>query len=74
MESAKRSILKAFSWRILALIQTFLVALLFTRSLEMAMTVGALDSFVKIFTYYLHERAWNKSQYGRPPTKDDFEI
>ena len=65
MESHRRSLLKALSWRLLALLITFAVALLLFDDVEVAAKVGVLDSVVKIVIYYVHERAWQKVPFGR---------
>lgn len=30
-----------------------------------AVSVGVIDFFVKIVTFYVHERIWNRIHYGR---------
>lgn len=73
MDSHRRSLLKTLSWRFLATITTALVTFLFTGRLDIAITIGVGDSFVKFFIYYLHERAWTRVRFGqlRPP---EYEI
>ena len=65
MESHRRSLLKALSWRLVALLITFVVALLLFEDVKVAASVGLLDSLVKIVVYYLHERAWLKVPLDR---------
>jgi uncharacterized membrane protein len=65
MESHRRSLAKALSWRILAMAITGMVAWLFTRELAFAVTIGLADSVIKIFVYYLHERTWTSIPFGR---------
>ena len=57
-ESRLRSILKAFSWRIVATCTTVAIAYVVTGKVEMALTIGGLEFLLKIAFYYLHERAW----------------
>jgi uncharacterized membrane protein len=73
MESHRRSLLKTVSWRFVATITTGLVAYFFTGRLDIAITIGLGDSFVKFLIYYLHERAWTRVRFGRvrPP---EYEI
>ncbi len=59
METHKRSIIKAITWRAIAVIITTSVAFLFTEKAVLSMGIGSADSLIKLFTYYLHERAWN---------------
>lgn len=60
-----RSILKAITWFVLAFLITFLILGFlnknWTTSFVEALTVQALKALV----YYLHERLWNKSDYGQ---------
>ncbi len=65
IETHKRSIAKAITWRIIAVIITTLVAFLITGKPNIAIKIGALDTLIKLFSYYVHERTWNKMQFGR---------
>ncbi len=57
-ESRARSILKAFTWRVIASMATIGVAYLVTGDLSIAGAVGLLDFLIKLLLYYFHERAW----------------
>jgi uncharacterized membrane protein len=70
LESRKRSMVKSLSWRILAGIITGCVAMVMTGQLEFAAKIGLADTSVKLLIYFLHERIWNKSPYGRATTPD----
>jgi adenylylsulfate kinase len=70
METRRRSMIKALSWRVLAAIITTIVVLAMTGKMEFAAKVGALDTTIKLLIYFLHERAWNKISYGRLETPD----
>ena len=65
MQKRVRSILKAISWRILATVTTILLAFLFTGNWTISASIGVVEVFVKIAVYYLHERLWNLSNFGR---------
>ena len=67
MDSHRRSIAKAVSWRVLALIITGSVAWAITGELHFAVYIGAVDSLIKLGMYYGHERVWNRISFGRPP-------
>ena len=67
MESHKRSIVKSLSWRILATLITASVAWLLTGKIDLAVKIGLLDTSIKLFIYYAHERAWVRIPFGRPP-------
>jgi uncharacterized membrane protein len=73
METSKRSIAKAISWRVIASITTATITLLITGKLTLALQVGAADTVTKLFGYFLHERMWARIKYGlaKPP---EYEI
>ena len=64
MESHKRSIAKAMSWRIIAVVITTLTTYIFTKEIMVSLGVGLVDSAIKIFAYYGHERWWNRVDFG----------
>ena len=64
-EHHKRSIVKAITWRIIATLTTMTLVYIFTGQIELVLSVGALDVVTKLFFYYLHERAWNKTKWGK---------
>jgi uncharacterized membrane protein len=70
METRRRSLAKSLSWRVLAGIITTLVVLTMTGRLQFAAEIGLLDTLVKLFVYFAHERAWNKINYGRLQAPD----
>ncbi len=74
MESHKRSIIKAVTWRIIATSVTTLVIYLFTREVVLAMGVGFVDAAIKIFAYYSHERLWERIGWGRKKVREDYII
>ena len=57
-ESHLRSVLKAFSWRVVATTTTASIAYLITGQLDTALMIGGIEFFFKIFVYYAHERLW----------------
>ncbi|UCG50068.1 MAG: DUF2061 domain-containing protein [Phycisphaerales bacterium] len=69
METHARSIFKAVTWRTGGTVVTCLVALLLTGSLDMSAKIGILDTVIKIAAFYVHERLWNRSNFGKmkPP-------
>ena len=72
-ETRRRSVVKALSWRTLAGIITACVALAMTGQLEFAAKIGIIDTAVKLVIYFVHERAWNKINYGRV-VAPDYEV
>lgn len=63
-ESRIRSILKALSWRIFSTFITFGIVYGITGKTEAAFAIGAIEFFIKFFTYYIHERAWQLAPRG----------
>ncbi len=57
-ESHLRSLLKAFSWRIVATLTTGLIAYFITGEIDTAVMIGSIEFVLKFGIYYLHERAW----------------
>lgn len=57
-ESPIRSLLKAFSWRIVATTTTGIIAFFITGDIATAISIGSIEFVLKFFIYYMHERAW----------------
>tara|TARA_A100001037_G_scaffold306805_1_gene355822 strand:- start:8409 stop:8657 length:249 start_codon:yes stop_codon:yes gene_type:complete len=64
-ESHLRSVLKAFSWRIVATTTTATIAWVVTGDVGTALVIGGFEFVIKIFVYYVHERAWQMVPRGR---------
>lgn len=73
MEHPKRSILKSISWRLFSFMLTIIIIYLYTQNIGQAIGVGAGIDAVKIVLYYIHERLWNMSHFGRIKASD-YEI
>lgn len=58
MESKKRSLYKTVTWRIIATLGTFVLALLFTGRIDISIGIGIADAVLKTVLYYGHERVW----------------
>ena len=65
IETSRRSLVKGVTWRFLATTTTILIVYLFFGRLDLALAAGVLETTAKIFLYYLHERAWQKVQFGK---------
>ena len=74
MESRRRSIVKSLSWRVFATVITSLVAYRVTGEITFAIEIGLLDTSIKLFAYYAHERTWLRINYGNPKKKTDYQI
>tara|TARA_Y100000991_G_scaffold52414_1_gene38210 strand:- start:481 stop:960 length:480 start_codon:yes stop_codon:yes gene_type:complete len=69
-ESVLRSLLKSFSWRIIAISDTILTVLLITCvfgdcSLKNALTIGFIEFLIKLVAYFVHERLWLSIQFEK---------
>jgi uncharacterized membrane protein len=73
METHTRTIIKSLTWRVGGLLVTVITAWIITRRIELAASIGAADTAVKIVVYYLHERMWLKIRFGRID-KAEYEI
>jgi|ERR1043166_2422238 uncharacterized membrane protein len=65
METKLRSLIKAISYRALGSLATSFVVLVVTNKVTLAISVGILDSVVKVFAYFIHERLWARISFGR---------
>jgi adenylylsulfate kinase len=65
MDTHRRSIAKAVSYRLLGSITTALIIFLLTGRPGMSIGAGVLDIFSKIGLYFLHERLWDRIDFGR---------
>jgi len=50
---------------LVAFLITFLVAFIVTGKTEVAAGIGLIDSLVKVFAYYGHERIWFRIPFGK---------
>ena len=66
-ESNLRSLLKAFSWRIIATLTTILIAWQISGEVDKALAIGGVEFFAKFFVYYGHERLWQLVPHGTFP-------
>lgn len=73
MESSKRSIAKALSYRFFGSIVTMLIALMLVGEWDVALGVGLLDGVAKMAGYFIHERIWAQVKWG-VPKRPDYEI
>jgi uncharacterized membrane protein len=74
MDSNRRSVAKALSWRLLATIITTSLVFWLTGKGEFAATVGLADTFIKFAIYFAHERLWNRIPYGRQKREPEYSI
>lgn len=72
-QSHKRHIAKTITWRIVASLTTFILAYAFFRDDSQAVSkasgVAIAEAAIKMVMYYLHERAWYRSDFGLDKSK-----
>lgn len=73
-DSPTRSLVKALSYRLMALSATFLIGFVIFRqftdktlneSMEGAGMIAVMDFVLKLIIYYLHERLWTNISWGK---------
>ncbi|MFC1514310.1 DUF2061 domain-containing protein [Candidatus Omnitrophota bacterium] len=65
IDSHRRSVVKAISWRAVATLTTMGIVLALTRKVVLMLEVGLLDIIAKLTFYYFHERVWEKLRWGK---------
>lgn len=60
----KRAVAKTFTWRITATATTIIIAWLVTGDIRTGFAIGAIEFIAKMFIFYIHERTWEKSDFG----------
>ncbi len=70
METKRRSVAKALSWRVFATLITMAVAYALTAELTFAAKIGAADTLAKLAIYFAHERVWQRIPYGKIDSPD----
>lgn len=68
-ERIRRSAVKTATWRVLASLDTMLLAWLFTDSIAVAAAIGGFEVFTKLGLYFIHERVWAKLRIGLAPAR-----
>ena len=63
-ETHVRTVTKTATWRAIASIDTFLLALIFTRNVGTALSIGGVEIFTKLLLYFVHERIWVRIPFG----------
>ncbi|MDA0780451.1 MAG: DUF2061 domain-containing protein [Bacteroidetes bacterium] len=64
-EHFSRSLLKSISWRIIGTLDTIIISYLITGKLAFALSIGGIELVTKMILYVVHERVWNKINWGR---------
>ncbi len=63
--SKKRSFAKSLTWRLVALITTFVTLYTLSKDINMATMATVITNAVNFVAYYYHERIWNAVRWGK---------
>lgn len=61
----RRTIVKSITWRVIATLTTIVTIYAWTGHLGKSLGAGLVANGFKTLFYYIHERVWNKTDYGR---------
>jgi len=64
-ESRSRSLIKALTWRLEAILVTVVGFGIATGDWTLSAEVGIAVNLIKMALYYLHERLWDRLSWGR---------
>ena len=67
-ECQRRTLVKTTTYRLMSIAVTAAAAWVLTREMTSAAAIGALDTVFKFGFYYLHERVWDRFDFGRAQT------
>ncbi len=75
MDSHWRSIIKSITWRLIAVIITILISYIWLHEWGSSIALSLMANGIKAFLYYLHERGWNRIDFGRKrEVQGDYQI
>lgn len=64
-ETPIRSLAKAISWRITGTVDTFIISWIITGQALLASGIAFTEIMTKVFLFWMHERAWNRVDWGK---------
>ena len=70
-DGTRRSVTKTATWRVIASLDTMLLAWFFTGNLATAISIGSFEIITKLVLYFFHERAWSRIRWGIVPATAD---
>jgi uncharacterized membrane protein len=60
-----RSFAKSLTWRVVALLTTFITLYSLSKDINMATMATVITNAVNFVAYYYHERVWNSVSWGK---------
>lgn len=74
LRSGVRHLIKTVTWRVIASLTTFIIALIIfkedAQAMQKASGIAIVETFIKMLLYYLHERVWYKQNLGLDQRKE----
>jgi len=64
-DKRRRSIIKTLTWRAIATAVTIMGIYYITSDILVSSSVGLAINLIKGMLYYIHERGWEKIEWGR---------
>ena len=64
-DTPRRSLVKTISWRLTGSGATFLISYLIAENFAVAGTIAVVQLVSNTILYFVHERVWNRIQWGR---------
>lgn len=61
----KRSLAKSLTWRVIAIISTFVIGYAMTGSWSFAASLTVVSNVINFVLYYIHERVWLGVEWGK---------
>src|SRR4030042_6217 len=74
VELHSRSVVKTITWRIIAVLVTMIAVYLYNKDVKESLVVSLSANAVKMVLYYIHERFWNRINFGRKKIAPDYQI
>ncbi len=65
MVSKRRSLAKSLTWRVIAVVSTFVIGYAMTGSLSFAASLTIVSNVINFVLYYVHERVWLGIGWGK---------
>tara|TARA_A100001011_G_scaffold352661_1_gene393609 strand:+ start:35370 stop:35786 length:417 start_codon:yes stop_codon:yes gene_type:complete len=63
-ESNRRHLLKTFSWRFIATVDTIILAAIISGNPFTGLKIGIAEVLTKMILYFFHEKLWYRINYG----------
>ncbi len=64
-ETTRRSLVKTVTWRVTGSSAVFVIGWTTTGNIGLASTIALAQLVVNTVLYYVHERVWNRVNWGR---------